>query len=117
MASPIKAAPIQIIEIPTENNQPPVVKEFKELWDTWFADPSRDTATNLLGFTKDPDHKAEFEQLAKHALPPYHGATFDHDYDTACNQLQIWIDSGCRSSTKVAVSEFLHDLYCWINQS
>ena len=100
-----------------KRKEAPIAEEYKALWDKWWSSPDRATGTTLSDFIKDPHNHKVFREIAEGVKPPFPGDTFEKDYDQAVKSLKLWLDNGCQPSQTTPVSEFIDNLYQWIDKT
>lgn len=94
------------------------MQEFKDLWDAWWNNPTNETAQALLDYLQDNEvYLKEMGREKPCPLPPYADQNFDNYYQLAVDYLKGWMEQGCNPERTAEVSEWIADIYIWINQN
>lgn len=98
------------------SNGPSLVTDLKQLWDNWWNNPSKETAEKLLDFLKTNEQAlTKLGNSKKSPFPPSSGNFSDYLKD-ATDNLSRWVDHGCNPDQKTPVSEWMNDIYIWVNR-
>lgn len=113
----LDAQPIHIKQAISSPIRDPM-QDFKDLWDTWWNNPTKETAEALLEYLIDNEtYLKEMGHAKPSPFPPFADDNFDNYYQLAIDYLNGWIQDGCNPDLTTPVSEWIADIYIWINQN
>lgn len=98
--------------------QPPLVAQLYTDWDDWWTQPTAATGGTLLTFLV--DNQTYFTNLGNSLPCPFPKKADQHFldyYKGAINYLQGWISHGSDPSKTTPVSEWINDIYVWVDQT
>ena len=92
------------------------LKELYHVWMQWCNHPTLKSGEKLLDLLQNPNVETHFKELASHRDNPFPMGDFDKFYSEAKGFLSSWIDGGCDPKQTAPTSEFINDIYSWLNQ-
>lgn len=94
----------------------PWVKYYKDLWDTWWNNPTCSNGGVLLRFIQEPTTYVYFKKIAdNYPYPDKPVVDFDTAFTYSQEYLFFWITDGCDPGYTTGPSEFLNNIYKWVN--